>query len=220
MPADREDGRRGMTGYKNPSLPRTYRHFFGRDFDGAHDAMADVRACRDVFFAPERVRRRSRRRRSPHDPLRPARRRIPRPPRPLEVLPLEALLRHPGPRRIRRDGNHQRDGPRHGRPHRRPGARTSSRPPSSAAPTTGAATSGRTPWKKGSPTASSSSPRATTTRPAAWATPPASCPIVRQLADVAGALRGQRLLDRPGDRDRVPLPPGHLLARRSRSWPT
>ena len=41
---------KGMTGFKNPSLSETYRHFFGRDFDGAHDAMADVRACRDVFF--------------------------------------------------------------------------------------------------------------------------------------------------------------------------
>lgn len=41
---------KGMTGYKNPNLSETYRHFFGRDFDGAHDAMADVRACRDVFF--------------------------------------------------------------------------------------------------------------------------------------------------------------------------
>ena len=42
---------KGMTGYKRPSLTETYRHFFGRDFDGAHDAMADVRACRDVYFA-------------------------------------------------------------------------------------------------------------------------------------------------------------------------
>lgn len=40
----------GITGYKKPTLTETYRHFFGRDFEGAHDAMADVRACRDVFF--------------------------------------------------------------------------------------------------------------------------------------------------------------------------
>jgi DNA polymerase-3 subunit epsilon len=40
----------GMSGYKKPNLTETYRHFFGRDFEGAHDAMADVRACRDVFF--------------------------------------------------------------------------------------------------------------------------------------------------------------------------
>ena len=44
---------KGMTGFKNPSLSETYRHFFGKDFDGAHDAMADVRACRDVFFRPK-----------------------------------------------------------------------------------------------------------------------------------------------------------------------
>ena len=42
--------RAGMTGFKKPNLTETYRHFFGRDFEGAHDAMADVRACRDVFF--------------------------------------------------------------------------------------------------------------------------------------------------------------------------
>jgi DNA polymerase-3 subunit epsilon len=41
---------KGVPGFKKPSLAETYRHFFGRDFDGAHDAMADVRACRDVFF--------------------------------------------------------------------------------------------------------------------------------------------------------------------------
>lgn len=40
----------GMDGYKAPSLQEAYRHFFGKDFEGAHDAMADVRACRDVFF--------------------------------------------------------------------------------------------------------------------------------------------------------------------------
>ena len=42
---------KGMTGFKRPSLSQAYRHFFGCDFEGAHDAMADVRACRDVFFA-------------------------------------------------------------------------------------------------------------------------------------------------------------------------
>ena len=41
----------GMTDFKNPNLQEAYRHFFGRNFEGAHDAMADVRACRDVFFA-------------------------------------------------------------------------------------------------------------------------------------------------------------------------
>ena len=36
--------------YKNPRLTEAYRHFFNEDFEGAHDAMADVRACRDVYF--------------------------------------------------------------------------------------------------------------------------------------------------------------------------
>lgn len=38
--------------YKPPKLIEAYQHFFeGRSFENAHDAMADVRACRDVFFA-------------------------------------------------------------------------------------------------------------------------------------------------------------------------
>lgn len=37
--------------YKAPKLAEAYLHYFGRDFDNAHDAMADVRACRDVYFA-------------------------------------------------------------------------------------------------------------------------------------------------------------------------
>jgi DNA polymerase-3 subunit epsilon len=45
----------GMDGYKSPNLQEAYRHFFGREFEGAHDAMADVRACRDVFFALKRL---------------------------------------------------------------------------------------------------------------------------------------------------------------------
>lgn len=42
--------RSGRTNYKSPNLQEAYRHFFGRNFEGAHDAMADVRACKDVFF--------------------------------------------------------------------------------------------------------------------------------------------------------------------------
>ena len=45
----------GMTTFKSPNLQEAYRHFFGRDFEGAHDAMADVRACRDVFFAIQKL---------------------------------------------------------------------------------------------------------------------------------------------------------------------
>jgi DNA polymerase-3 subunit epsilon len=41
--------------YKVPSLTQTYKHFFGTEFEGAHDAMADIRACRDIFFAMDIV---------------------------------------------------------------------------------------------------------------------------------------------------------------------
>ena len=36
--------------YKNPRLEEAHIHFMGYNFEGAHDAMADVRACKDVFF--------------------------------------------------------------------------------------------------------------------------------------------------------------------------
>jgi DNA polymerase III subunit epsilon len=36
--------------YKVPNLTETYKHYFGKQFDGAHDAMADIRACRDIFL--------------------------------------------------------------------------------------------------------------------------------------------------------------------------
>ncbi len=35
--------------YKWPKLQEAYKHFFGKEFDGAHDAMADVRACAEVY---------------------------------------------------------------------------------------------------------------------------------------------------------------------------
>jgi len=41
--------------YKNPRLIEAYNHFFNKDFEGAHDAMADVRACRDVYFALKKL---------------------------------------------------------------------------------------------------------------------------------------------------------------------
>lgn len=41
----------GLCGYKWPKLQEAHVHFLGREFDGAHDAMADVRACAAVYFA-------------------------------------------------------------------------------------------------------------------------------------------------------------------------
>ncbi|OFX10843.1 MAG: hypothetical protein A2516_00320 [Alphaproteobacteria bacterium RIFOXYD12_FULL_60_8] len=40
----------GFNKPKSPRLEEAYRHFFGNDLEGAHDAMVDVRACRDVYF--------------------------------------------------------------------------------------------------------------------------------------------------------------------------
>ncbi len=34
---------------KWPKLQEAYKHFFGEEFEGAHDALADVRACAKVF---------------------------------------------------------------------------------------------------------------------------------------------------------------------------
>lgn len=36
--------------YKWPKLIEAYRHCFGCDFDKAHDALADVLACKKVYF--------------------------------------------------------------------------------------------------------------------------------------------------------------------------
>lgn len=41
-------GSRG--GYKWPKLMEAYKHCFGKEFEKAHDALADVRACAQVFF--------------------------------------------------------------------------------------------------------------------------------------------------------------------------
>jgi DNA polymerase-3 subunit epsilon len=36
-------------GYKRPTLDEAYRHFFKRSPAKAHDALADVQACKDIF---------------------------------------------------------------------------------------------------------------------------------------------------------------------------
>ena len=38
-------------GYKWPKLEELYRKLFGRMFDNAHDALADVVATKECFFA-------------------------------------------------------------------------------------------------------------------------------------------------------------------------
>lgn len=40
----------GFSKPKSPNLQEAYQFFFGKPFDGAHDAMSDVLACRDIFF--------------------------------------------------------------------------------------------------------------------------------------------------------------------------
>jgi DNA polymerase-3 subunit epsilon len=39
--------------YKVPNLTETHMHYFNKPFEGAHDAMEDIRACRNIFFAME-----------------------------------------------------------------------------------------------------------------------------------------------------------------------
>ena len=41
----------GVNKFKTANLGEAYRHFMGCDFENAHSAMADVRACMEVYFA-------------------------------------------------------------------------------------------------------------------------------------------------------------------------
>lgn len=40
----------GRGGYKWPKLEELHTNLFNRGFEGAHDALADVKACKDCFF--------------------------------------------------------------------------------------------------------------------------------------------------------------------------
>jgi DNA polymerase-3 subunit epsilon len=48
-----------LPGNKWPKLTEAHQHFFGRSFDDAHSAMADVRACIAVYFAIQDMQRKA-----------------------------------------------------------------------------------------------------------------------------------------------------------------
>jgi len=45
----------GRFNHKEPSLAEAYKFLTGKDIEGAHHAMVDVRACKEVFFHMKRL---------------------------------------------------------------------------------------------------------------------------------------------------------------------
>lgn len=43
----------GFKSFKNPNLGEAYKHFTGKTLEGAHDALVDVDACREVLYLME-----------------------------------------------------------------------------------------------------------------------------------------------------------------------
>ena len=51
LPPTEKMRKAGFNDYKAPKLEEAYRHFFGREMVGAHNAMADVQATMAVYWA-------------------------------------------------------------------------------------------------------------------------------------------------------------------------
>lgn len=51
LPLTDKQAAAGFGGFKNPKLQEAHLHFFGKEFENAHNAIADVKACRDIYNA-------------------------------------------------------------------------------------------------------------------------------------------------------------------------